>query len=90
MSRPQELTCRELVELLTAYLDGSMPADDVARVDAHLVGCDGCTNALAQLRDTIRVAGTLTEDEVGDPQREELRAVFREWRREAPGPVAAG
>ena len=42
--------------------------------------CDGCTNALLQFRDTIRVTGHLTEEQVAEPSRESIRQVFRRWR----------
>lgn len=79
MSRSTEFTCRELVEALTDYLEGAMPADDRARLEAHLADCDGCTNALLQFRDTIRVTGHLTEEQVAEPSRESIRQVFRRW-----------
>ena len=80
MSGSSEFTCRELVETLTDYLEDAMPADDRARLEAHLADCDGCTNALRQFRDTIRVAGHLTEEQVAEPSRESIRQVFRRWR----------
>ena len=80
MSGSTEFTCRELVEALTDYLEDAMPADDRARLEAHLADCDGCTNALRQFRDTIRVTGHLTEEHVAEPSRESIRQVFRRWR----------
>jgi anti-sigma factor RsiW len=79
-----DISCRELVELLTSYLDGSLEPQERRRLDAHLMDCEGCTNALAQLRTTIEVTGRLTEEAVAAPEREAIRAVFRRWRSERP------
>ena len=53
------LTCIELVELVTDYLDGSLSRSDRKRFDAHLGKCDGCTAYLDQFRETIRLTGSL-------------------------------
>jgi len=84
MSTEAEVTCRDVVELLTDYLDDAIPAPDRARLDAHLDACDGCSAALEQLRETIRVSGTLTEEQVAQGQLEPVRRVFRAWRSETP------
>lgn len=75
------ITCREMVELMSDYLDGALPAPVRVRFETHLAGCTGCANALDQLRTTIRVAADLREERLADEQRELLRAVFRDWRR---------
>jgi anti-sigma factor RsiW len=74
---PSDVVCREVVERLTDYLEDAMPAADRAAIDAHLAGCDGCTNALDQLRRTIRITGTLGLDDVPEAQRDALLAIFR-------------
>jgi predicted anti-sigma-YlaC factor YlaD len=77
MSVRGDVVCRELVELLTDYLEDAIPAEDRAVIDAHLADCDGCTNVLDQLRRTIRITGTLTAQDVPAAQRDALLAVFR-------------
>ena len=71
------MNCHELVELITDYLEGAMSQEMRARVDEHLVDCDGCTAFLDQFRTTIRVTGRLTEDQVSPEARELLLQVFR-------------
>jgi anti-sigma factor RsiW len=71
-----------MVELMSDYLDGALDEPTRARFDEHLSGCEGCTNALDQLRATLLVAGSLREEPVEDERRELLRSVFRDWRRE--------
>lgn len=58
------MNCSELVGLVTDYLEGSMHADERARFDEHVSGCDGCTTYLEQFRITIRLTGMLSEDQV--------------------------
>src|SRR5262249_58205155 len=74
-----ELTCREMVELMTAYLDGALSPDDHVRFETHLSGCDGCTNYLLQMRETVRLTGRLTEEQLDPARRDELLAAFRGW-----------
>jgi anti-sigma factor RsiW len=81
-ARSDEFTCRELVRLVTDYLEEALPEIDRRRFDAHLATCDGCTTYLAQIRDTIRVAGTLTEESLAPQARDELLAAFRTWNHE--------
>ena len=50
-----DVTCRELVELVTDYLEGALDLDDRARFEAHLDSCEGCRAYLSQMRTTIRV-----------------------------------
>jgi anti-sigma factor RsiW len=74
------VTCIELVELVTEYLEGSMPADERTRFDAHVSGCEGCTTYLEQIRITIRLTGMLTEEQITPDARDALLGVFRDWR----------
>ncbi len=74
------LSCREFVELATAYFDGALPPPDRSRFDAHLAACDGCTRYLDHLRKTIAVTGTLREDDIDPETREQLLDAFRGWR----------
>jgi anti-sigma factor RsiW len=79
---PPELTCRDLVRLVTDYLEGALSESDVDRFDAHLTKCDACTTYLAQVRETIRITGVLTEESLAPEARDELLAAFRTWKHE--------
>ena len=74
------MNCIQLVELVTDYLEGSMPAVQRARFDEHIAGCDGCTTYLEQFRITIRLTGMLTEEQIGADTRAALLDAFRNWR----------
>jgi predicted anti-sigma-YlaC factor YlaD len=81
VSDVNDLVCREVVELVTDYLEGSMSPADRARFEEHLTGCDGCSIYLDQMRTTIRVTGSLDEDSIPAEQLEQLTRAFRNWRR---------
>lgn len=74
------LTCREMVELVTEYIEGTMPPRERAIFEAHLSVCPGCTAYLEQMRQTIAVLGRLTEETIPPHARDELLKVFRDWR----------
>lgn len=78
-----ELTCKELVELVTDYFEGQLPASEQARFEAHLAICPGCQNYLEQMRQTIRLLGRLGEDGVPPEAWGELLEVFRKWKTES-------
>ena len=80
MSANEELTCRELVEVITEYLEETLPEIDRSRFEAHLAECPGCTIYLEQMRTTIRLSGRLTEDSLGSRARTELLETFRSWK----------
>jgi predicted anti-sigma-YlaC factor YlaD len=73
------ISCREVVELLSDYLDGALPEPELARIAEHLEGCDGCTMVLDQLRETIRLTGMITVEQLTEAQRTVLLGAFRGW-----------
>jgi anti-sigma factor RsiW len=75
-----ELTCQELVELVTDYLDGALPDDELERFEEHLLYCGPCVTHVEQMRETIRVAGALGADDLDPSAAEDLLATFRNWR----------
>ena len=76
----EALSCQELVELVTDYLEGALPAEDMARFEEHLAPCDGCRNYLEQMRETIRLVGTLTPASLSPEAEGALLAAFRDWK----------
>lgn len=75
-----ELPCRELVELITDYLEDRLPPEDRARFDAHLAECEACRTFVEQCRTTIAVLGRLPEESLSAEARSALLAAFRGWR----------
>jgi predicted anti-sigma-YlaC factor YlaD len=75
-----ELTCQELVELVTDYLEGTLPSHRLTAFEEHLHDCEGCTRYLEQMRITIRTVGKLSEQDITPAAQEELLHVFRDWK----------
>ena len=75
-----DLTCAELVELVTDYLEGALSPDDRARFEAHVDECGHCAEYLDQFRVTIALAGHLREEAVQPEARDALLEAFRGWR----------
>jgi anti-sigma factor RsiW len=73
------LACKELVELVTDYLEGRLTPEDRRRFDEHLAACDGCTRYVEQFRTTIRLVGRLREQDLEPHVRDALLDAFRDW-----------
>ncbi len=71
------ITCQEVVEVVTDYLEGRMSPEDVAVFEAHLELCDGCKWYVEQMRVTIAAVGRIDEADVPDEMRETLLTAFR-------------
>lgn len=76
---PTDLSCRELVELATDYVEDRLPLPERSRFEMHLCYCAPCKTYLRQIRATIETAGLLTEDDLAPGAREALLAAFRDW-----------
>ena len=76
-----DLSCKELVELVTEYLEGTLPPSERVQFDEHLTLCPGCRTYLEQMRQTIRSLGKLSEETLAPRAREELLRAFRDWKR---------
>jgi predicted anti-sigma-YlaC factor YlaD len=74
-----ELTCREMVELVSDHLEGALADHDRALFEQHLVLCDGCTAYLDQMRRTVALVGRLRDHVLDLPSRDRLLETFRAW-----------
>jgi len=74
------LTCKELVELVTEYLEGVLSFEDKERFEAHLATCNGCTVYLEQMRKTIQAVGNLEENSLSPQAKENLLRLFQNWK----------
>ena len=75
----RSLSCQELVELLTDFLEGALPSRRQRAIEAHLMKCDDCRAYLDQMRTTIALTGRLREDDIEPVAMDELMALFRDW-----------
>lgn len=75
------LTCKELTEIVTDYLEGRMSFSRRVRFHIHLGMCRHCRTYLRQMKMTIRALGKLPDDPIPPAVREELLERFRDWKR---------
>jgi anti-sigma factor RsiW len=75
-----ELSCKELVELVTEYLEGALPPNERLRFEQHVQACEGCSAHLGQMRRTIELLGQLSEEALSPAAERELLAAFRTWK----------
>jgi anti-sigma factor RsiW len=76
----QMLTCREMVELVTDYIEGRLDDADRERFEAHVAECDACTLYIEQMRMTISALGRIPPETVSPEAERELLEAFRDWR----------
>jgi anti-sigma factor RsiW len=81
MTAQPEMSCRELVELVTDYLEDALDPVTRQRFEEHLQECDGCTAYVEQMRMTVRLLGEVPEESLSPEVRDRLLAAFRGWRR---------
>jgi len=74
------MPCQELVELVTAYLDGSLDAADRERLEAHLKLCDPCVVYIEEFREMIALTGNVHVHDLAPETRDELLTLFKDWR----------
>jgi anti-sigma factor RsiW len=74
------MSCRELVAVITDYIEGAMAADDRLRFEAHLEQCPYCVNYVEQIRATVDALGQLSEESIAPGARAGLLEAFRGWR----------
>ncbi|MDQ3741382.1 MAG: zf-HC2 domain-containing protein [Actinomycetota bacterium] len=84
------MTCKELVELVTDYLEGALPQSQRVRFEEHVAVCESCRLYVAQLRTTVSLVGRLREEDVPEHMRDDLVAAFRGWASDHPGEPAGG
>jgi len=75
----RDLVCQQVVEMVTAYLEDALSRSDRRRLEKHLAVCPLCTEYLAQIRETIRLAGRLAPEDLSPEMRSDLTEVYRRW-----------
>jgi hypothetical protein len=77
----EHITCQEVVELVTDYLERALPADETSLFERRIDFCDGCIMYVEQMRTTVATVGRVTEEDMPPETRERLLTAFREWTR---------
>jgi anti-sigma factor RsiW len=76
----EQLSCQELVELVTVYLEGALPPDEHARFEEHAANCTGCREYLTQMRATVQLTGRLNPGELSAEAERTLLVAFANWK----------
>ncbi|MEV0643470.1 zf-HC2 domain-containing protein [Streptomyces sp. NPDC050619] len=76
------MNCVDFVELVTDFIEGTLPEEDERRFIEHLAECSGCERYLDQFRQTIATTGELTPDSISPDARQHLLTAFRDWQRQ--------
>lgn len=79
---PAEIPCREVVEMVTDYLEGALSRRDRRRIEHHLAGCPHCTAYLEQMRETLRLTGELVPEDLSPEMQREFGEIYDRWRDE--------
>ena len=74
------ITCKQMVELVSDYLEGELDARARAQFEEHLAVCPDCQEYVEQVRETVRVLGRLPEEALSAGARDELLRAFADWR----------
>jgi len=81
LRRNRPLVCREVVELVSDYLEGTLPPRQVARLERHLSGCDPCVEYVGQIRTTVALAHQVPPGEVDADTTQRLVELYRTWQK---------
>ena len=76
----EQLSCQELVELVTDYLEGALPDAGRSSFDHHIGGCVGCREYVRQMRETVELTGRLTVADISPEAEAALLSAFRDWK----------
>lgn len=77
---PGDMSCQELIELVTEYFEGTLSAADRTRFEEHLAGCSGCRHYVDQMHQTIQLVGKIEEDDLSEDAKDHLLRTFRTWK----------
>jgi anti-sigma factor RsiW len=77
--KPTPIECQQVVELVTAYLEGAVEPRDRRRLEAHFVACPHCSAYLDQIRETIALTGSIQVEQLSEEALGDLTGVFRAW-----------
>ncbi len=80
MNAANSLNCKEVVELITAYLEHALLAETQAHMEAHLADCPGCRTYLLQIQQTISMLRALSQEPALPETKEGLLHLFEQWK----------
>ncbi|HXZ04804.1 MAG TPA: zf-HC2 domain-containing protein [Ktedonobacteraceae bacterium] len=76
----KELSCQEVVELVTDYLEQALLPEKQAQFEEHIANCPGCNTFLEQVQQTIMMLRKLSEQQAFPETKQDLLEIFRNWK----------
>lgn len=76
----EPFSCRQVVELVTEYLEGGLDVDQRLAFERHVAICPPCRGYFSQFRLINRAAGPLSEEDVPEHLRTSILKAFRDWK----------
>ena len=73
------LTCMDITELITNYLEGRLSLMDRIRFRMHIMMCRHCREYLNQMKITIRTVGKLPDEPIPADVHDDLMKCFKNW-----------
>jgi anti-sigma factor RsiW len=80
--RRRDIVCQQAVEMVTDYLEGSLPRRSRRRFEAHLRACPNCAAYMEQIKLTIELTGTIEPEDLTPEAKADLTELYRRWRSE--------
>ncbi len=77
------LSCQEVVELVTEYLENALLPEKRKRLEEHVDNCPGCTTYIEQVQLTIGMLHRLVEEPAFPATKQELLQHFRNWKQDS-------
>ena len=74
------MTCQQLVELVSDYLEDAVDQERRYRFEEHLALCRGCETYVGQMAETARRLGEIPVETLSDRAKTVLLAAFRDVR----------
>lgn len=74
------LTCQQLTELVTDYVEGQLSLPDRVRFNLHIAMCRHCRAYVRDRKLAIKTLGSLPVEPIPDEVKEDLMARFRDWK----------
>ena len=75
-----DLTCKELTELVTDYLEDKLLPPERIRFEQHLSACDGCVTYIDQIRTLVVALGARPRVDIPMSMESDLLLGFRRWK----------
>jgi predicted anti-sigma-YlaC factor YlaD len=81
MPTEDELSCQQVVELVTDYLENALLPETQKRLEEHVAECPGCENYIEQMQLTIDMLHQIARTSAFPATKQELLQLFRDWKK---------